>query len=116
MPTEKLCKMCNEVKPRSSFSITRSKYKGTTYENLQSYCKPCVRIKFNKWKDDNPQKCKKNSRMLGVGALKTMSGPISWNYLKGKSMLNQYKVYPLCEDGHRYVGPECLKCKYSVTV
>lgn len=112
----KTCKRCNTSKSFESFSVVKRKYKDTVYVNRQSYCKPCVVQKFFQWETETEYKPKLRHSRLKQGHMKTGSNPISWNFLKGRSTLDTHKVYPLCSEGHRYVGPVCLKCKYSVPV
>lgn len=46
----KICKDCGVAKPLAEF------YQAKSRNTPMSYCKTCMKIRANKWKEDNPEK------------------------------------------------------------
>ena len=54
--THKVCGRCNEFKGREEFYKDSSRK-----DNTSSYCKPCMKLKNNFWRKNNPEKINKSS-------------------------------------------------------
>lgn len=115
LPEEKTCPKCHILKSASEFSIVKWTYKGKVSYSLQSACKPCIvshsmaRQALKPHKRKTPKQC-----WVETTDLNHMRSPLNWNDMKGETGSWQYKEYPTCEAGHKYVGERCLPCKYSV--
>lgn len=108
MQISKLCKTCTVEKPAEEYSQVHRQYKGKHYVYLQSECKECIR---NRWRKYNPKELTE-----AVAINRAMQAPISWERMRHKpTPQEKHRVYPLCGEGHRYVGPTCLLCRsYSL--
>ncbi len=110
LPKEKFCKKCNTTKSATQFSIVKWKYKGIISYSLQSACKVCIVRNSTKLQALKPKTPK--YRGIETEDLNMMKSPLNWYDMKGEKTSYEYKEYPVCQEGHKYVGPQCLPCKY----
>ncbi len=104
--TEKFCKECRTTKPVSEFQPIKRYYKDNTYTTYQTYCRVCDNELRKQWYH------KRNGTRFE--SQRQSIGPVSWNTMRGESTLEKHKEYPICKEGHSYVGSQCLLCKYSL--
>lgn len=115
LPQEKHCKKCDTTKASDCYTTAKRLRNGVERVYLQSYCKPCM-VSRSKLQDRRGYL--RPSRRLKVlndnKELAMMQRAPSWTVQKRGVETFEHKVYPVCDEGHRYVGPECLPCKYSI--
>ncbi len=109
----KHCKKCNTEKPVSHFTPITRYYKDKVYHCYQSACKPCMsRYAVQRVKDGLYIPPARKKRNIETSDLNMMKSPLNWFDMKGEKTSYEYKEYPVCQEGHKYVGPQCLPCKY----
>lgn len=115
LPKEKHCKKCNTTKPSEAFSISKSRYKEKIYYTLQYACKPCV-VERSKQQVSEPRYIRPSRKKVinENSEIKMMQSPMAWEFHKKGVQVSESKIYPTCSEGHRYVGKQCLPCKYGV--
>lgn len=115
--SHKVCTKCKEDKPADAFKVQKSTYvgvKGTyTYVKLSSLCRDCMNAYLKAYREKH-RKPKKEKVLNDHKELAMMQRAPSWALQKRGYEKSEYKIYPTCQEGHRYVGPECLPCKYAL--
>lgn len=119
LPASKFCKKCNTEKLSSEFSVIRRKYNGlsgeTVYVCLQSACKSCINARSKLQQRDGYVRPSKRKVVLNdYREIAMMQRAPSWGLQKSGVEKSQSKLYPVCPEGHRYVGAVCLPCKYAL--
>ncbi len=120
LPTEKYCKGCDTIKPANTFSVVNRKYKSVSgvesiYVCLQSSCKSCMAACAKKHAKSGYIRPSRRGKILNDHKeIAAMQRAPSWMMQKTGYEASQYKIYPTCVEGHKYVGPICLPCKYGI--
>lgn len=115
--SHKICIKCKEDKSADAFKVQKSTYvgvKGTyTYVKLSSLCRECMNTYLKAYREKH-RKPKKEKVLNDHKEIRLMQRAPSWAMQKTGYEKYEYKIYPTCQEGHRYVGPECLPCKYAL--
>ena len=117
MQVEKLCKKCGVVKPADQFSVLKRPYKGVMNYYLQSACKNCMSMHsrfYVKHVRTTPRVYKSKKRLYSHETWNQMKSPVPWRVMKNMFDRVPSKIYPICAEGHRYVGDNCLLCKRNM--